>query len=487
MNGNLCVGFIISLLMLAGCAPSNRDSAPSSSQSELVTELDKSFAIVGATILTMDGPAVENGMVIVQDGTINAVGVDAEIPSEIPVIDAQNKFVMPGLADMHAHYFREIDGPLYIANGVTTVRNLWGRTAIIEIGAASEAKGFPGPRIITSGPIMDGPEPIWNTSLSIASPELAVGAVRSQHATGYTAIKLYEGLDANTYRAAVEEAKRLGMQIWSHTPDSLTVDDLLQLQINSLEHLDNIEDMLLPDDSRLEFETVVDFPSYVRAFTQKWAAADTEKMAPVAQRFAEAGVANTPTMAVISDSGALMFELDSFFGSDEGQIVDSFLRESWSAEARVMAAMLDEDLIAEARAKKLLFIKALYDAGAPLLLGTDTPNPFVVPGFSLHREVAAFEEAGISRLDILELATHHAADFLNQNDVFGRVSPGLRADLLILDGDPREDLNTLKKPSAVIAGGTYYSRSALDSLLAEARRRALEDAPEAGDGRSAAE
>ncbi|MEO1554509.1 MAG: amidohydrolase family protein, partial [Pseudomonadota bacterium] len=159
----------------------------------------------------------------------------------------------------------------------------------------------------------------------------------------------------------------------------------------------------------------------------------------------------------------------------------------WAAEARVMSAMLDTDLIAEARAKKLLFIKALYDAGAPLLIGTDTPNPFVTPGFSLHRELAAFEEAGIPRPAILELATHHAADFLDQSDVFGRIAPGLRADLLILDTDPREDIDTLKRPNAVIAGGSYYDRAALDNLLAEARRRALQDAPDAGDGRSASD
>ncbi len=179
-----------------------------------------------------------------------------------------------------------------------------------------------------------------------------------------------------------------------------------------------------------------------------------------------------------------MIDIDGFFASDEGQVVDALMRQSWTAEAPLITAMLDTDLIADARAKKLLFIKALYDAGAPLLIGTDTPNPFVTPGFSLHRELAAFEEAGIPRPVILELATHHAADFLDQSDVFGRIAPGLRADLLILDNDPREDLDTLKQPSAVIAGGSYYDRAELNNLLAEARRRAVEDAPDAGDGRT---
>lgn len=487
MSSLKCPMLLAGIFMLMSCDLMDSKPTPSPAPPLMEAAADPSFAIVGATILTMDGPAIENGTLIVQDGLIKEVGTDVIPPSDMPIIDAQDQIVMPGLAEMHGHYFREMDGALYIVNGVTTLRNLWGRSAIIEIGAGSEAKAFPGPRIVTSGPIMDGPEPLWNSSLSIATSEMAVGAVRSQHATGYNAIKLYERLDAESYRAAVGEAKRLGMQIWAHTPDSLTVDDILDLEIDSLEHLDNIEDILLPDEVPDEFEAVVDFPSYVRAFTQKWAAADIEKMAPLAQRFAEAGVANTPTMAVISDSGALMFDLDGFFASDEGQIVDAFLRQSWTAEARAISAMLDPNLIAEARAKKLLFIKALYDAGAPLLIGTDAPNPFVTPGFSLHRELAAFEEAGIPRSVILELATRHAADFLDQSNVFGRIAPGLRADLLVLDNDPREDLNTLKHPNAVIAGGSYYDRATLNDLLAEARRRAVEDSPEAGDGRSASD
>ncbi|MEO1657412.1 MAG: amidohydrolase family protein [Pseudomonadota bacterium] len=476
------IGLVVAL-MLASC-----DFIESQTTSPLPERSSEAtYAIVGATVLVMDSAPLDSGTVIVRDEIIKEVGTDIVPAPEMEIIDAEGMFMMPGLADMHGHYFRNIDGPLYIANGVTTLRNLWGRAAIIEIGAASEAKAFPGPRVVTSGPIMDGPDPIWQTSLSVTTPEMAVGAVRAQQATGYPAIKLYERLDADVYRAAVEEARRLGMQVWAHTPDSLTIDDILELQIDSLEHLDNIEDVLLPDELPSEIEAIVDFPTYVRAFTQKWAAADVDKITPLAHRFADAGVANTPTMAVISDSGALMHDLDGFFASEEGQTIDSFYQQSWSAEARVMTALLDLDLIAEARAKKLLFIKALYDAGAPLLIGTDTPNPFVTPGYSLHRELAAFEEAGIPRGVILELATKGAAEFLGESDVFGRVAPGLRADLLILESDPRESLETLRKPQAVLAGGTYHDRAALDALLAEARQRVAAGTVEQGDARSSTE
>lgn len=424
------------------------------------------LAIVDARILTMAGPVIESGTILVKDGVILAVAENVRIPDGAEELNARGHTVMPGLADMHVHHWSQNEGPLYIANGVTTVRNLWGTTDTIRLDQGAADGSYVGPQIFTPGPLMDGPEPIWGpTSLVIETAEQAVGAVRTQKAAGFEAIKLYEKLPADAYRAAVAEARRLNMQVYTHTPASLTVEDVVDLRVDSLEHMDGVGPAIVRDG--------VDLPgdkgpgAYYQNLLARWGNADEDKMAALAANFAANDVASSVTLSVTINRLRHMGNPERFWRSDEAAYVPAETRAWWDDSAAAAGPALSADALRDARRGQLAFVKELHDAGATLLIGTDTPNPFVVQGFAMHDELDSFIEAGIPTAEVLEIATAGAADFLGEEDNFGRVTEGLRADLILVRGDPRENVRLLRKPAYVIAQGTVYSRRDLETMLDE--------------------
>lgn len=425
---------------------------------------EETLYIKDATIIAMDGSPPDVGSVLIKDGVIAAMGSDLPVPDDALVIEAGELTLLPGLADMHVHHFSEAEGPLYLANGVTSVRNMWGTVQTTRLDEAAKHHAYPGPRVYTPGPIMDGPEPIWGDgSVELSSPEMAIGAVRAQKAAGFTAVKLYEKLSGDVFRAAAEEARALDMQVYAHTPLSMTVDEVISLKIDSLEHFNNAQDYLVPDDYA--------WPDDYNTLST-WTVADDGKMAELAAVFAENGVWNAPTLEVTIGRYASALADDAFFASDVGSYVPPGLKQWWSGSAERIKGWATADMVEDARERQLAFLKALYDANAPLLIGTDTPNPFVVAGFSLHGELQSFREAGLPNEAILEIATTEAARFLGEEETFGQVAEGMRADLILVKGDPLADLSVLQAPTAVIAGGRYYDRDALDTMLSDARQRA---------------
>ena len=181
-------------------------------------------------VLTMtDAGAIPSATVTVEDDRIVSVVTDAgEAHDGARLIDGSGKTLMPGLADMHVHYWSEAQGVLYLANSVTTLRNPWGSAATLNLDAGAKRGSYIGPHVYNSGPLMDGPEPIWGEgSLQLTTPEQAIGAVESQRATGYRAVKLYEGLTPEIYAAAVKAAKDRDMQVWTHVPEGMTVEEVV--------------------------------------------------------------------------------------------------------------------------------------------------------------------------------------------------------------------------------------------------------------------
>ncbi len=413
-----------------------------------------------ARVLTMtDRGVIDGAQVLIVGDRIAAITTDAvEPPPGARIVDAEGATLMPGLADMHVHYFNADQGPLFVANGITTVRNPWGTTESIRFDEAARRGDLVGPHIYSSGPLMDGPEPIWGeASMKITSPELAVGAVESQRATGWKAVKLYEGLTPEIYRAAVKAAKERDMQVWTHVPIGLDVEDVIDLGVDSIEHFDNVNDSVftVPEDGSREDDG--------RFFT-RWALADPKKMKALARRSAKAGVWHAPTYAVIAKRYEYGAQADAFYARPEMAYVDDSIREWWRGSVSRMGEYTEDKRLAAGQQRA--FLKALHDAGAPLLLGTDTPNPFVVPGFAIHDELAAFVEAGIPAAEVLRIATADAARFLREEGEWGVVAEGARADLVLVRGDPVADLATLRTPLGVMVNGHWRDRGALDAALA---------------------
>ncbi len=408
-------------------------------------------------VLTMtDAGVIEVASVRVAGDTIVAVVEgESEIPTGATVVDGAGMTLMPGLADMHVHYWSEVQGPLFLANSVTTLRNMWGSGATLILDAGAKHGSYAGPHVYTSGPLMDGPDPIWGQgSAMLSSPEQAIGAVESQRTTGYTAVKLYEGLTPDIYAAAVQAAQDRDMQVYTHVPEGMTIEEVLAFGVDSIEHFEGVSRAVTMAGDRARF-------------MERWANADPDRMQEIAIASAESGVWHSPTFAVIAVRYEYADDPDAFFALPGAAYIGSGLAGWWRGAANSMGAF---DAVKQtATDNQRAFARMLYEAGTPMLIGTDTPNPFVLPGFAIHDELEAFIDIGIPADEVLRMATADAASFLREEGEWGVVAAGARADLVLLDADPRDDLSTLRRPAGVMMNGHWYDAAFLASELEEIR------------------
>jgi len=442
---------VVVLTHLAGCG----DAVTTTAMPELAIN---TIAFENVRVLPMSEDSILNGHTVVIDGDrIAALGPTASltIPAGSRVIDGSGLTLMPGLADMHVHYLSgNEEGVLFVANGVTTVRNMWGTAEQIRLDIRAKNGDLVGPHVYTTGPLIDGAESIWgDDTVSIESPQAAIGAVESQHASGYSMIKLYEKLDPDSYRAAVGAAKERGMKIATHTPESMTVEELLDLQVDSIEHLDGYETALSGVKSGFPLATL-----------NAWQHAETTRMESLAKRTVDAGVWNTPTLTIYTQLPKYNNAASNFFARPEVRYVSPLLLGFWQQQQAFMPPELLSVATAGETARNQ-FVKTLYDAGANLLVGTDTPNPFIVEGYSFHDELDNLSNVGIPNDDLLRMATIEAARFLGEEGEFGVVAKGARADLILVRGDPLTDLSVLREPVGVMVNGHWYERRDLQAIL----------------------
>ena len=454
--------------LLAACGGPNH---PSSAASALIRDT----AFVGVTVLSMaedEVAAVPDQTVLVSGGVVAHIGNrdQVSVPETFAVIEGAGRYLMPGLADMHVHleYFddpRVLD--LFLANGVTTVRNMDGRPYILEWRDRIARREWPGPRIHTAGPILDGDPPLRDDNLAIGSAGEARRAVRDQKAAGYDFVKVYTNISAEAYSVVLETARENGLPVAGHVPRDVDVEEALISGIRSIEHITELGDLVEAEDSpfrdgwhwsKLYLGMPVDTTSFVRA----------------AGLAADSRVWIVPTIVQADRAIAPSATIDAWLAEPELAYVAARRRRIWqSLVARSLDRMDGEDwaLVEAGRSNRLGLVKSLHDAGAALLLGTDTPNPFVVPGFSIHDEFANFEAAGIDRGRILALATREAAVFLETDNEVGTVEVGKVADLVLLDANPLESLDVLQDPVGVMVGGAWLPSETLADALDAVRSR----------------
>ena len=442
------------LLVLSGCTESANHASPEPGSS-------RHIAFYNVRVLPMTGEwSLENHTVVVSDGRIEQIGPTAttQINSGTYQVDGSGLTILPGLADMHVHYWHKEDGPLFLLNGVTTVRNLWGTSFHFRLDDLAKSGKLAGPNVYTSGPLIDGPNPIWGEwSVVVDSPAAAEGAVDSQHATGYTAIKLYEQLDPDSFRMAVAAAKQRKMQVYAHTPKTMTVDELIDLKVDSIEHLDGYELLL----SEGRFDPSSEPPPKVGAVA--WTHADQSRMDEIARRTADAGIWNIPTLTINSQLPEYLATAETFFDRAEIQYVAPATVRSWRQFAANSESWLRVTRAGDSSRKQ--FVKMLFDSGAQVLVGTDTSNPFIVPGFSFHEELENLSEAGIPNDALLRSATATPAHFLQKAGEFGVIAVGARADLILVDGDPTTNLSVLREPVGMMVNGHWRTREQIIQIL----------------------
>lgn len=413
------------------------------------------------------GKLIENQRVVIEGENIARVGPvsEATFAASVRIIDGRGKFLMPGLVDSHVHYISpETFGPMMIAHGVTFVRDMGGSTEFILALRDQLNRGdVLGPEMIATGAIVDGDPPIWPFSEPCKTADDARKAVRKLAKAGVDQIKVYSMLTAEAYKAAIDEAGKQGLKAVGHIPHRVTLDDAIDAGQATIEHLEGF-DVLIAEAAG---EKVPLPRSYRDGFT-RWGLypkADKAKLRETYRRLRKAGVAMCPTIVVMQGIGRVS---DSDADDSWLEFVPAFLKGMWKREGYKRMSTgakrtvpLMQQVVAE-----------LHEAGVTLLCGTDLANPYVIPGHSLHEEMALFQEAGVPAAAVLRSATITPAEVFGVADRLGTVEPGKTASLVLVEANPLADVRNARKIDAVFLRGKYFDRDALDELLEDAKKKA---------------
>ncbi|MBL8767974.1 MAG: amidohydrolase family protein [Planctomycetes bacterium] len=434
----------------------------------LQSPAEPTLAIEHVAVIPMDREVVlADQTVIVVDGRITTIGAAAEVavPDGATRIDGRKRFLMPGLADMHVHVWDENDLYLFVANGVTTVRNMFGAPRHLDWRTRIEAGELIGPRIYTAGPIVDGEPAVWPGSIELTDPDDADGVAKEQKDAGYDFLKPYSRLTPDNYDALVAAGKKHGLPLMGHTPVALGLGDVIDAGQTSVEHLDGFSEAAQRGDS--PFKTVdgrTDIPA--------WKTIDEARLAPIARAMRDAKVWNCPTLVVLQkwaqgdDAAALL-------ARPEMRFVSPFIRAGWEPTSPMnYLAKLPASYVTAAH-EALPFqqkaVRALRDAGAGIVAGTDMGNPFVIAGFALHEELAYLVGAGLTPYEALRAATADAARCMKAENDWGTIAVGRRADLVLLSANPLDDVTNAALRVGVVLHGRWLTE---DTMRTELERRA---------------
>lgn len=439
-------------------------------------------AIEHVTVVGIGGAAT------VTDATVTIVGdriqsvrpsASAHVPRAARRIDARGKFVIPGLWDMHVHIFNNgshpgtdnhaIYFPLFIAHGVTGVRDMWSDAEDIKAlrgWRRSIAAGtMIGPRVVAASPIFDGPPVDHPNSLPIATPAEGRAGVVAAKLAGSDFIKVYDRLPRAAYFAIADEARRQRLPFAGHIPFSIRATEAAEAGQASVEHLTGMEIACSSAEVQL-------FPKRVgkpRPNALMVASFDDAKCRRVARIFVAKRSWQDPTLVALRPNWRSSPE-DST--DPRLRFVPAEERREWAAFHARLLARQDTILRGQVYANYQRIVRSLDVQGVALLAGTDVGNPFIFAGSSLHDELALMVEAGLTPERALAAATINPARFLQREASLGRVAAGKLADLVLLDADPTRDIANVRRIAAVVSNGRYYDRVALDGLIERAARAA---------------
>jgi imidazolonepropionase-like amidohydrolase len=429
------------------------------------------LAITRVTVIDATGAAPKPDMTVtIRGGRIAEIAkASRKVPQGIQVIDGRGKFLIPGLWDMHVHTNfgdwlpdgAEIILPLFVANGITGVRDMGGDLhQLIDWRNQIDAGKILGPRMVISGPMVDGAPPHFPASMPVSTAAEGRTAVDDLKQGGADFIKVQSYIPRDAYFAVADESKKQGITFVGHVPDAIRASEASNAGQKSIEHYTGIfegcstkEDELLkgPKGPRRVLETYSE-----------------PKCAALIALLAKNGTWQVPTL--VWERGQWLIDDMDLRQSPGAKYAAASLRNTTYKKftASIMKE-LDTDPVAYRRqfvAKELEMTLAMHRAGVPLMAGTDTAaGVYVIPGFSLHRELELFVKAGLTPMEALQTATLSPAKFLGRTNDLGTVEAGKLADLVLLDSNPLDDIRNTQKISAVVLRGRYFSRADLDGIL----------------------
>ena len=439
---------LISAALLAAAAAIGAQTPPAPS----------TLAFVAVSVLPMDRNAVlPNQTVVIREGKIAEMGTTASVrvPEGATRVDAAGKFLMPTLAEMHAHIpgGKEPDALvektlfLYAANGVGTIRGMLGDPRHLQYRARAAKGELFSPRIYTSGPSFNGK--------TTPTPEAAAEAVAAQKAAGYDLLKIHPGVPRAAFDALDAKADEVGIPFAGHVPLDVGLERALQAKYHSIDHLDGYVEALAREPKTSQF--------FGLNLVQQ---VDESKIPALVAATKKAGVWMVPTQ-VLMDSLLNEDSTADLAGWPEMRYMPAATIKNWIEQKTGMTAKYSADDRRRFLELRRRILKALLDGGVDFALGSDAPQWWNVPGFSAHRELRSLVLAGFTPAQALQSGTFNAARYFGTQAETGSVAAGKRADLLLLDANPLEDIANTTRISGVMIAGRWMPRSELDRRLGQ--------------------
>ncbi len=416
------------------------------------------------------GEVLRDHYIHVKDGKIESIMPEAgEIPSltGIMTIDGKEAYVHPGLAEMHSHipttdsgdfsYIQDVMW-LYLANGVLNVRGMIGHPSHLELKQKIQTGEIVGPRIFAAGPSLNG-----NT---VESPEQGAQMVRDQKAAGYDHLKLHPGLDMPRYEAIANTAKEVDIKFGGHVSLDVGLEESLKNGYRSIEHMDGYIEALIEDRSKHD-------PRVAGPFSMLLVnEADKNRLPRMIELTLNEKAWIAPTLTLFERFFGYI-PADEFRREEDMKYMPGVQVQQWVNQKKLLE---NQGVLKEENVKPYLefrkdLLKKLHDAGVPIIMSSDSPQVFNVPGFSIHNEIKSMHEAGMSQTEILKSGSINVAKYFEREGEFGEVKAGASADFVLVQGNPLEDLSSLKAVEGVMLRGKWIPKAKLTEELARIEKK----------------
>ena len=434
----------------------------------------QTVAFTNVDVIPMDKEQIlKDQIVLVRNGYIEAIGTDVKIPDGSQIIDGTDKYLIPGLVDMHVHMLSDDDKypdsiaehelKVMVANGVTTVRFMIGTPEQLVLREQSAKGSIIAPTIYAASPHLTGKK--QGNDFVVTTPDEARTAVQQSKEAGYDFIKITTFIDADVYEAAVDEAAKLNIPVVGHADSRYVGVERALKSKQQIEHLDGYLEMLLSDDAPMK-GSISDLYVYNPENWKSLDYIDETKISELARRTVEANPYVNPTQHFMKNTFALPRSEASIRNQPDLKFYPKSVQDFY---IEYMKKTKINEVPMEKREKWLdirnKLIKAIHEEGGKILAGSDTPEFLWLYGYSLHRELLALNEAGLSNYAVLESATKNPALFFGTYDDIGSIEKGKRADLVLLEANPLDDIASTSKRVGVMLKGVYYPQSELDDWL----------------------
>lgn len=409
-----------------------------------------------------NGSVLENRQIVVDSGRIQQLATTSEaLTGYSKTLDAEGAYAVPGLAEMHAH----IPSPptseeriqetlfLYLSNGITTIRGMLGHPRHLELREEAKSGTLLSPRIFTSSPSLNGN--------SVKTPEEARTKVTAYQESGYDFLKIHPGIQRDVFDTLVKTAKEVGITFSGHVPVDVGIRHALESRYASIDHVDGYLEGLVPESAGVE-------PNENGFFGYNFTAlADTSGIDELVAQSKTHGVWVVPTQSLFERWFAPT-DADDMLAQPEMQYMPASTLQNWKARKERSTGEgsgFSTEQWQNFDAIRLQLIKKLQEDGQGLLLGSDAPQLFNVPGFSIHHEMAGMLRAGLTPLEILQSGTLNPATFFGMENEFGEIKKGLSADFFLVSGNPLEDLGNLRNVNGVMVRGVWISKGDIEENL----------------------